>query len=189
MDFDAKLTGFKELAELLRDLGPNLGKNVLRSSVAAGAAVVRVQTKRNAQAMADTGTMARAVYQKQIREQSGPEKQVFYVGVRQGKKQQSVGKKGLNRDAFYARWVEFGHFTRGPGKGGFFARSDGSLFRDTNRGGKNSAILVAQVQAGHVRWVPAHPFLRPAFDTQKENAVEAIGEKIRERLEKLKAGK
>jgi hypothetical protein len=112
MDLTIELKGFAELAAALRELPENLGKNVLRSAVGAGAAVVRREAKKNAEGMRDTGTLARAIYQKQIREESGPERQTFYVGARQGKAQQKVGKKQTNRDAYYARFVELGHFSR-----------------------------------------------------------------------------
>jgi len=167
MDFGAKLEGFKEFADGLRKLPENIGKNVLRRAVSAGAAVIRVETKNNALAIKDTGTLARSIYQKQIRELSGPKNQVFFIGARSGKQYQ---KDKNGKDAYYARWVELGHFTRGPGKG--------RIVRDANRGGKNNSTLAAQVQAGHVRWVPARPFLRPAFDVKKEQAVDAMGASI-----------
>lgn len=162
MELITKLTGFKELADALRELPDDISKNVLRSAVGAGAAVVRVEAKNNALAMKRTGTLARSIYQKQIRELSGPEKQTFYVGARFGKKKR-FGKKGkdLSNEAYYARFVELGHFSRPSKKGA----------------------------GGRVVWVPAHPFLRPAFDVRKDQAVEAIGAKISERLLKIKVGK
>lgn len=177
MDFSVKLQGFEELTKGLKELGEKVGKNVLRSAVGAGAAVIRVEAKKNAEGMRDTGTLARSIYQKQIPEQSSPEKQVFYVGARQGKIFQKVGKKGANKDAFYARFVELGHFSR-PSTGGRLARGAG---RDAN--------LVSHLKAGTVRWVPARPFLRPAFDVGKDRAVDAIGNKIADRLAKIKIGK
>lgn len=189
MEFDAKLTGFKELAEALRELPGNIGKNVLRSAAASGASVIRDEAKQNALRMKVTGTLARSIYMKQIRELSGPEKQTYFVGARSGKLYAKVGKKGVNKDAYYARWVELGHFTRGPGKGGFLSTGSGRLVRNANRGGVNNALLAAQVQAGHVRWVPARPFLRPAFDVRKDLAVEAIGLKIKDRLYEIRVKK
>jgi len=183
MDTTVKLEGFAELAAALRELPQNIAKNALRSAVGAGAAEIRKQAKANAEGMRDTGTLARSIYQKQIREQSNNEKQVFYVGARQGKSYQKVGKKGVNKDAFYARFVELGHFSRRTEKG--FER----VMRNANRGGVNNQRLADQVQAGTVKWVPAHPFLRPAFDVKKDAAVTAMGDKIAERLAKIKVGK
>lgn len=181
MEFTSNLTGFKELADALREIPDNIAKNVLRSAVGAGAAVIRVEARNNALRMKKTGTLARAIYQKQIRELSGPEKQVFYVGARSGKQYKSVGKKGVSKDAYYARWVELGHFTRPSG--------GGRLPQRTGRGQSNNVALASAVQTGVVRWVPARPFLRPAFDIRKDQAVQAMGLKIAERLVKIKAGK
>lgn len=168
MDFSAELVGFKELAETLRELPGNLGKNVLRSAVMYGALAIQDEAKQNALRMKKTGTLARSIYRKQIRELSGPEKQTVYVGARSGKLYQKNGKKGTGRDAYYAKWVELGHFTR-PAKG--------------QRATRNGVI------AHGVRWVPGRPFLRPAFDARKELAVESIGLKISDRLKLIKAGK
>lgn len=170
MEFDVKLEGFKELAAALRGLPGNVGKNLLRAGVAAGAAEVRVEARKNALAIKRTGTLARSIYQKQIRELSDAEKQVFYVGARQGKKYQRVGKKGLSADAYYARFVELGHFTRPAG--------GGKLPRHTNRGERNNAALASLVHSGQVKWVPPKPFLRPAFDVKKDAAIQKIGERI-----------
>ena len=170
MEFDYKVEGFKELAAALRGLPSGVGRNLLRAGVAAGAAEVRVEARKNAEAMRRTGTLARSRYQKHIPELSNDEKHVFYVGARQGKKYQKVGKKQLSYDAYYARFVELGHFTR-PSTGG-------RLPRHTNRGERNNAALASLVQSGHVRWVPPKPFLRPAFDVKREAAVEKIGQRI-----------
>jgi HK97 gp10 family phage protein len=180
MEFETKLTGFKELAEALRELPQNVGRNVLRSAVGAGAAEIRKEAKKNAEGMRDTGTLARAIYQKQIPEQSSLQKQVFYVGARQGKQFQKMGKKGINKDAFYARFVELGHFSR-PTTGGNIRVRAGARGRE--------AELNRLSAAGHIHWVPAHPFLRPAFDVKKDAAVTVMGAKIADRLTKIKVRK
>lgn len=111
------VTGLSELAAALRELPQRIGKNVLRGSVAAGAAVVRIEAKSKAPVFTGDvskghpppGTLKRAIYQKGIRELSDDQKQVFFVGVRQGKKYRNQGKKGdKSQDAYYWRWVEFG---------------------------------------------------------------------------------
>ena len=111
------VAGLSELAAALRELPQRIGRNVLRGAVAAGAAEVRVEAKNKAPVYTGDvtkghpplGTLKRAIYQKQIRELSDNQRQVFYVGVRQGKKYRNQGKKGnLSQDAYYWRWVEFG---------------------------------------------------------------------------------
>lgn len=169
-DVIIKLEGFKELAEGLKQLPANLSKKSLRRATSAGAAEIRREVKKNALAMKRSGTLARSVYQKQIRELSGLEKQTFYVGCRRGKKYQKLGKKQVSADAYYAPFVEFGHFTRQP--------HGGKRLRQTNRGQRNNAKLAEQVRTGQVKWVPPHPFIRPAVDTKAERAIQTIGEQL-----------
>ena len=101
----------------MKELPQNIAKNVLRGAVGAGAAVIRNEAKQRAPVYTGDvskghpppGTLKRAIYQKQIPEKSGPQKQVFYVGVRHGKRYQKQGKKGdKSQDAYYWTWVEFG---------------------------------------------------------------------------------
>ncbi|MBK7082354.1 MAG: HK97 gp10 family phage protein [Betaproteobacteria bacterium] len=178
MEVTIQLQGFAELAAALKTLPDNIARNALRSAVAAGAAEVRVAAKANALAMRDTGTLARSIYQKQIRELSSLQRQTFYVGARKGKNLQAgrtFGKQGsktrtASMDAYYARWVEFGHFSR-PSGGGRIPRGAGRA---------------AVTSSSAVHWIPPHPFLRPAFDSRKGAAIEAMARKLRDRLERFK---
>ena len=176
MEFEIKLQGFAELAAGLRELPDKVARTVLSKAVSAGALLVQQEMKKNAEGMRDTGTLARSIYRKYIRELSGPETKVFFVAPRQGKKYQKMGKKKVSKDAYYARFVEFGHFTRPPGthlnkKGLVRANKIG---RNSNRGGVDNAALADQVQSGTVKWVPAHPFMRPAFDVKREASIDAM---------------
>lgn len=174
MDVQIKLTGFAELAAALKELPDNIARNGLRAAVSAGAKVVRDEAKSRigSDPQNDTGTLKRSLYQKQIRELSGLGRQTFFVGVRQGKNYQSVGKKGRSQDAYYGKWVEFGHFSRS--------------MKNANRGQRNNAALEAAVRSGKVRWVPGHPFLRPAFEMSRGRAIDAMAAKLRERLERFR---
>ena len=166
------ISGLKELQDALYQLPINIAKNALRGSVNAGAAVIRNQAKTNApqytgkvsEGHPPAGTLKRSIYTKHINERSNPFKQVFFVGVRRGKKYQRQGKGGhLSQDAYYASWVEFGHFYAPPGKQGFATR--------------RKAMNAVALNGGRItgsRFVIGHPFMRPAFETQKRNAVETI---------------
>lgn len=143
-------TGFKELQQALKELPDRISRNVLRGAVAAGAAVVRKEAVVRAPVYQEqvqaghppAGTLKRAVYQKQILEYSNLTQQMFYVGVRHGKKYQKQGKKGtLSQDAYYAKWIEFG----------------------TSK-------------------MAARPFLRPAFEAKKIEAVESIRAYMEKRI-------
>jgi HK97 gp10 family phage protein len=134
--FTVKVTGLDVVERRLKGLGPDISKKVLRNSVAAGARVVRKAAE--GRVPVDTGTLKRSLYIKQIREESNPSKQTYYVGSRHGKKYQ---KKGL--DAYYFPFVEFG-----------------------------------------TEKMAARPFLRPAFESSKDAAANAIGEKLKQGVDK-----
>ena len=145
------LTGFKELAAALRELPERVARNGLRAAVNAGASVIKKEA--TYLAPKDTGALQANLYQKQIREQSGPMVQTFYVGVRKGVAKYANNKK--NRQA---------------GKAGKAYKDDGTTFYWRFKEFGTSKMA-------------ATPFMRPAFDSQKENAVTAIGKKLDERIQ------
>lgn len=170
MDVDIKLIGADQLLAKLRDMPQNIARNALKSAVGLAAGVIRDEaiSRIGTNPKSITGTLQRSLYTKQIRELSGPEKQTFYVGARQGKKWAHVGKKNVNKDAFYAKWVELGHFTR--------------RIKNSNRGERNNAALEAAVRSGKIKWVQGRPFLVPAFIARKETAIRVMGDVINARL-------
>lgn len=90
----------------------------------------------------------------------------FVVGVHQGGK----SKRGTV-DAFYWRFVERGHLKRGRGQ--------------ALRGGKRSRALQRnRLRASGSPFVPAIPFLAPAFATGKEAALKAFTDQIQAGLDK-----
>lgn len=109
--------GLAELKRALEELPKNIGRNVLRGAVRAGAAVIRAESQARAPVYAGDvskghpppGTLKRAIYMKQIAELSGATRQTFIVGARKGRKYRHQGKSGnLSQDAYYASFVEFG---------------------------------------------------------------------------------
>ena len=183
MDVTITLTGFAELASGLRELPDKVSRTILSKAVSAGALVVQQEMVKNAEAIRDTGTLARSIYRKYIRELSGPETKVFFVAPRQGKQYQKMGKKKVSKDAYYARWIERGHFTRPPGThainrrgvSGKWLKGDivaNRLPRTKDR----STQLESMVAAGTIKWIPPNAFMRRAFDVKKEAAVDAMGQ-------------
>lgn len=147
-----RLEGFNELAAALRELPQRVARNGLRAAVNAGASVIKKEAQ--ARAPIDTGALKSNLYQKQIREKSGPMQQTFYVGIRKG-----VAKRANNAA------------NRRAGIAGMAYKNDGSTF-------------YWKFQELGTSTMAAHPFLRPAFETQKEIAVIAIGAKLDERIQK-----
>jgi len=113
-----QIHGFEDFKKQLAELPGRAGRNVLRGAVNAGATVIRKEavlrapqyTGPVAEGHPPPGTLKKSIYQKQITELSSAVQQTFFVGVRQGKRQQAVkrGKNVINLDAFYGRFVEFG---------------------------------------------------------------------------------
>ena len=152
-----QLTGFTELAAALRELPQRVAKNALRAAVNAGASVIKKQVVQNAPE--DTGLLKKEIYQKQIREKSGDFRQTYFVGVRTYKMK-------------YAN-----------------TRANRRKSRVTQAGESlktydiNAAFYWRYVEFGTSK-MTAKPFIRPAFEAKKEDAVEAIRTKLDERIQK-----
>lgn len=145
-----QISGLTELNQALNELPQRLARNVLRGSVAAGAAVIRQEARRRAPRYEGRvavghpppGTLKRAIYSAQARRLSGLLQQVYQVGVVSGKRAKvGQAKAGKTKDAYYWRFVEFG------------------------------TVKMA-----------ARPFLRPAFEAKKMDAVEAIRAYMAQRI-------
>lgn len=140
---DVQLTGFRELAAALKQLGPRVAKNTLRRAVSSGAVLVRNDARQKAPV--DTGEMRKDIQVKREKDQqNGTLSAKYSVFVRTGKKSRLSGaSRNVNKDSFYWKFVEFGTSKMG-----------------------------------------AQPFMRPAFETKKEEALKLIGEKLDEGIQK-----
>lgn len=105
---EVQLTGFRELAEALKRLGPRVAKNTLRRAVSSGAVLVRNDARQKAPV--DTGEMRKDIQVKREKDQqNGPLSAKYSVFVRSGKKSRLSGKaRGVDKDSFYWKFVEFG---------------------------------------------------------------------------------
>jgi HK97 gp10 family phage protein len=177
MDVKVKVDGLKELERALRNLPDNVAKNGLRSSVRAGAKVIVDEAKVRAPVYSGkvgknhppAGTLRRSIIMKHIREASGRERQTFFVTVRSGKKYRKQGKKGnLSQDAFYWKFIEFGYYAGGSKKG--------MTYRGARKARREGSLEGA-------RFIPAKPFIRPAFEARKTDALNAIKNQLSQRIE------
>lgn len=96
-----QIDGLAALDKKLRAMGPDIAAKALRGGVLAAAKLIRDEAK--ATNPDDTGRTDRALYAKFIKEQSGPDRAVYKVGVRSGARE-----RRKDRDAWYWRLVEFG---------------------------------------------------------------------------------
>jgi len=131
---------------------PSLFGDALRSAANAGATVVKDEVV--TRAPEDRGILKSAIYQKHIPERSAADRQVYYVSWRKG--------KSSELDAFYGKWVEYGHWFVPPRPAG--------VSKEAHRAA-NRAVFI-----------PEHAFLRPAFEATKEAAVDAMRKKLGENV-------
>ena len=164
--------GLKELQQSMKALSANVSKNVLRAAVSAGARVVRDQARANAPVLnaaipnhQPPGTLKRSIVASFIRERSNQNQSMFYVTVRRGKWYRGQGKRQtMSQDAYYGAWVELGHY--------FVARRpSGTTYKQHRKNQRARGV-----------GVPAHPFLRPAYESKKYESVEAMKRYIENRL-------
>ena len=134
------LTGFRELADALKQLPQRVARKHLRGSTAKGATVVR--NKARELAPKDTGEMVKDIQIKRERTE-GDHVASHSVFVRSGKKSRLAGRaRDVEKDSYYWMFQEFG-----------------------------------------TAKAPAQPFLRPAFEATKDEAVEAIGAELDKRIQ------
>lgn len=175
--------GLADLNAALNDLAVALARNVLRGAVRAGAEVIRKEAVTRAPVYAppgapdqrvDPGLIKRSIFSAHVPNQSDDTKQVFIVGVRSGRRERHAkvrahggGSQVMNRDAYYAAWVEFGHWY-------VPAAPDNLILRARrNRARRPGGVFV-----------PAKPFMRPAFEAKKREAVDAMERYLKKRLAK-----
>lgn len=136
------LTGFREMAAKMRELGPRVARNTLRRATSSGAAVIRNDVR--ARAPTDTGEMKRDIQIKRSRDTNGEMSAKYAVYVRVGAKSRLSGRaRNVAKDSFYWIFNEFG-----------------------------------------TAKMAANPFMRPAFEAQKQAAVNKIGETLDEGIQK-----
>jgi len=169
---DEVLSGGQALDALLRTLPEKMQKNVMRSSMRAGAKVLLDEVKQNIPI--DQGVLRATARITGRNTPQGP-----YVSVK-------VGGKYKGNDAWYARLVEYG--TRPH----YIKVSD----QDRGRGKKRGTLAtittvnrrVLQIGANfvgpsvHHPGARAQPFMRPAVDAKFPEAMKAVTDKVRERL-------
>lgn len=103
-----RIDGLRELGERMRSLSADMAGRVARQATAAGASVTRKAIRDRAPR--DTGNLAAAVVLKRVRDTALTAE--YVVAVRKGRardvKAAKAGTGRLGKDAFYARFVEFG---------------------------------------------------------------------------------
>jgi len=158
------------LVEAVRDTAEQVINSVdegtLRTVAYAGADLFRDQAKQNALANKKTGVLFNSIIVKRLEEESnGGTKQVYLVTVRKG----SYG----GDDAFYWRWVENGHK--------FVPKNKNVSARTGRTIGWAAHRRAAELEYGNRR-TRAYPFMRPAYEGKKHEAVDLMTRTLAEQL-------
>jgi HK97 gp10 family phage protein len=170
---EVRIAGLRELREaLLRTIPIEMQGKVLQKSLAAGTkitlAAARANARRGGEKFPDviTGTLVRAIYAKRSRWGNEPTLEHRIIGVRRGNKygknRVSAGRK--NMDAYYWKFVEFGH-RQGTKTTGYLQK------QGRGAGGRSSGFVEPQ------------PFMRPAFESTKNQAAVAIRDALKRQVE------
>ena len=164
----------------LEQLPQVLQRHVVFGAVATGASVIRreviarapLHTGDVSKGHPPAGTLKRSIYQMRLRDDSTATSEVWMVAVRTGKKTRAGkgGKRIALPDAYYARWVEYGHYTSAPKSAG------------GTRAGRRKTVASGSALVPGAHWVMARPFFRPAFETKKDEAIKAMQDYINENL-------
>ena len=175
-----EIRGLKELQDQLATLGQKVQSRVMRGAVASAAFVIRDEAKLIAPEYTGPvqaghpppGTLKRAIYAARLASQCTASVEAWLVSVRRGKKARNHTSGGVtsNQDAYYATWVEYGHFTRTPG---------------TTRKEHRLAVKTGVALSMGAKWVPANSYMRKAFEVKKYEAVEVFRKYVNEKVTEL----
>jgi len=168
------VTGLKELRTTYRELPDKMKRGVIRRGVYAAARIVAEESKKRAPILQakyakgkkQPGILKRSIIVKGARELQSDTQVGFLVTALQGKKAQRVGKKGVNKDAYYFRWVHEGHKIV----------SRGTASKTTRKRNIKARRQASSKSVGGI------PFMRDALEAVGQQALNAMADKIRNDL-------
>lgn len=174
IEFDS--SAFEEaMTSAKKTITEAVGESTLRTVGFAGAEVFRDEAKRNAQARIQTGTLYRSIIAKRLEEDSdGGRRQAYLVTVRSGR----YG----GDDAFYWRFVEDGHAKVRKNKN--VSAKTGRVVnwkRHRANEAKYWEKKAAELEHGSAT-VPAYPFMRPAYESKKQEAIDLMTRTLAEQI-------
>ena len=146
------MKGLEQTVRNMRKLEPRIQKNILRGATRA----VASEVKKNAKALApvDSGNLKKNIISKSRRGKR-------YV-VRASVVVNSEGKRGDPKNAFYWRFLEYGHFVRSPG----------------------GRVGVKNPRPAGTTWIPGKLFITRAFQGLEANIDNVMASYIRKRIDK-----
>lgn len=154
------------LKEMVSRVEESVSESALRTIGFAGAEVFRARAKQNSLAHKKTGVLFNNIIVKRIVEDSdGGKRQVYLVTVRSGR----YG----GDDAYYWRFVEDGHK---------FVPRNKKVSKKTGRTiGWKAHRKAAELEYGTAT-APAYPFMRPAYESKKGEAIDVMTRTLTEQI-------
>lgn len=175
----AQIVGLEGLMSELRALPSMMQQRLMRGALGTGANIIKREAVEQAPMWTGQvtdghpppGTLKRAIYAARLMDKCTPTVETWMVGVRSGKAARHTGTKnskagptqGKNLDAYYARWVEYGHHVRAP--------------KAETKNLHSGVTLVTGAYS-----VAPNPFMRRAFELKKSEAVKAMQDYITRNL-------
>lgn len=161
--------------ETLAKLEDSVSESVLRTVGFAGAEIFRDEAKQRSLKHRKTGLLYDSIITKRLEEESdGGKQQTYLVTVRNGGR----GRPG----AFYWRFLEAGHAKVRENKK--VSLKTGKIIgwkAHRAREAKYWAKKVAKLETGSAT-VPAYPFMRPAYESKKQEVVDVMTRTLAEQI-------
>ena len=152
---DVTVLGMEEILKKLKKLPERVQKNVLTGAIRASAKPIVKEAKRLVPT--DSGTLKKSIG---VRKRRSKNKNIIRFSIA------PLSKK----DGYYGRFIEFGTY----------AKLDHPMKRPRmGKLGERRAKIVANGGG-----IPAHPFMRPAFEKEGENTIKAAKEYMNKRIDK-----
>jgi len=156
---NVSLSGFKQLERKLNELPKRIRRKVLSQSLRAGAKIIQAEAK--ARVPKDTGELRRSIKVRVGKVKNRGDVKIIVI----------TGAGDFKGDQYYGAFVEYG-YRRGKRSAGVASLQKAKS--STKDSGKKAAIQAKLDKADDRQMVPARPFMRPAFDTKKNEAQRAI---------------
>lgn len=159
MEVSVNIKGLQELAQHLeRDMPEAMAKGVIRDALEAGGEVVQAAAEQAATEHRRTGELEESIdVVVRVKNDKSLHGVAFVGPVYEG--------SGTNDPGVYGKFVEEGHAPPGKGREKSAARRRGI---ELEFGGKDT---------------PPHPWMRPAWEGSKDQALDAMVESLREGVE------
>lgn len=162
--------------ETLAKLQDSVSESVLRTVGFAGAEIFRDEVKQRSLKHRQTGLLYNSIIAVRLQEESdGSKRQVYLVTVRNG-------GRGRPPGAFYWRFIEGGHAkVRENKKISLKTGKKIGWKAHRAREAKYWAKQAAKLENGSAT-VPARPFVRPAYESKKQEVVDVMTRTLAEQI-------